>query len=194
MGSGLGLDISIGLTCGSTYQGVNNAWNAGLFLGTSAMTNFLNANGNFVVVSALGVFPGLDAPPVDRVAFIQRPFTDELPRCQRYYEKNFPYAVAPGPGVNVYSSSLFPQPAPASISTLIQLIPFKVRKRTTPTMTILNVNNASGLMRNQARGVDWASTALNACDEWGWQPYGTTPGSSAIGDTCAVNWIADARF
>lgn len=64
--------------------------------------------------------------------FISRPYTEELAMCQRYYEKSYlsPVAPASNSGYGRYMISKNP-----TDNVFYGTIPFKVTKRTTPTIT-----------------------------------------------------------
>jgi hypothetical protein len=88
--TGLGMDLSICLAAGSTFQGAAG-WSAGNFLATSSQTNFMATGGatfelfdvgHYVDVNAVGIAPTYEVPRFD----------DELRRCRRYW-KNLRAAV-----------------------------------------------------------------------------------------------------
>ena len=88
--TGLGMDLSICLAAGSTFQGAAG-WSAGNFLATSSQTNFMATGGatfelfdvgHYVDVNAVGIAPTYEVPRFD----------DDLRLCRRYW-KNLRAAV-----------------------------------------------------------------------------------------------------
>jgi len=68
----------------------------------------------------------------------------ELALCQRYYEKSYDLATAPGTAVN----STFVTPSATTTSYIYGFVPYKVTKRTTPTVLIWdNGGNANATTR-----------------------------------------------
>ena len=82
--TGIGMSLSITLACGSTYQGTTG-WQAGNFLGTSAVTNGMATGGNVFELYDVGLYlddstgiaPDWEAPDEAR----------ELAACKRYWQK-----------------------------------------------------------------------------------------------------------
>ncbi len=125
--------------------------------------------------------------------FERRIFSDELIRCQRFYEKSFDLSVQPAADVAAHSYT----------ETLLRrVIDFKVMKRTSPTLTFF-------------RGSGSGSAAGSTASQWAvfngsnWVP--ATPASLTVSQSaCTVsmtssasisssflvegNWVADGRF
>jgi len=66
-----------------------------------------------------------------------RSFGDELRRCQRYYEKSYPYTIVPG-AASYYSGSFTRRDGTASSVVRYYDVNYKVVKRTTPDITLYN--------------------------------------------------------
>ena len=66
-----------------------------------------------------------------------RSFSDELRRCQRYYEKSYPQGIAPGPS-SYFSNSYTCRDGTASSVVRYYPVNYKVVKRSTPNITIYN--------------------------------------------------------
>jgi hypothetical protein len=191
--AGIGLDFGLTFACGTTYQGANGVWSNGNFLGSAGTSNFFAASGNFIGVTGITLLPGNDGPAdYLSLANVQRPFADELIRCQRYYEKSFDYGVLPAAGTGPNANAIFPQIGAASAAPVQGNFWFKVTKRTQSTVTLYNPSNPGALAFNVSRGTNWVSTAINAVGPDAFQVYGQTPSSSAMGDTCGLHWTADA--
>jgi hypothetical protein len=134
------------------------------------------------------------------------PLAVELPILQRYYEHNFA-------GVNVFSPDGTPMPGNTShyyvITTKIgpggvagsQYIPFKVQKKSNPTITFYSSDSASS-PNNQWQGLlasSWitaGATAVARVSQAGFSAditFGTTLANGA-GYTAQGNWTADTGY
>jgi hypothetical protein len=92
----IGIGLRIGLAYGSTYTtGVtNNAWKAGSgFAGLLPTTtnNSATTTGAYVKLAGVQLEKGLNA-----TSFDYRPYATELVLCQRYFQKSYDQATAPG--------------------------------------------------------------------------------------------------
>ena len=122
--------------------------------------------------------------------FEHRSFAQELALCQRYFEKSFAQSVAPAQNhagqVGHYSL--------LNIGSKLRSanIPFKVVKRTTPTMTFFNPYAANANARIPFSSTDLANIAADTTgDNWfGFTSTDTTP--SPI--YCHVHWTASAEL
>lgn len=102
--NGIGLELSITLSCGTTLQTATlNAWTTGSDVATSAQVNFLGANG--ATFDMTGVQLELGSTATD---FEQPEYSSELAVCQRYYQNySGVFAlVATGNAANVNSKVL----------------------------------------------------------------------------------------
>lgn len=119
--TGIGVRLLWPLICGTTYQTTANAWQTGRYYATSSIQNSVGTNSN--VFKLWGVTMGL-GPTV--APYWPRSYGDELALCQRYYEvfggttNGFPRILTNNSGIGQYIG---------------MLIPFKIMKRATPTVT-----------------------------------------------------------
>jgi len=99
-------------------------------------------------------------------SFEHRRFGDELRRCMRYYEKTYPYGVAPG-GSNSYAGFINQTGSSNVSGTMVVPIQYGVEKRAAPTLTAYNSSNGNSgtwyVLRNGASGhnsvtIDQSST------------------------------------
>jgi hypothetical protein len=89
--TGRSLQVVWGLGVGSTYSGTAGAWASGdINSATGATTGVLGTLNATWYLTGVQLEVGEQATP-----FEHRSFGDELARCQRYYEKSYPYSVAP---------------------------------------------------------------------------------------------------
>lgn len=90
--AGSGLEIGICLAAGSGFQTTNaGQWTATAALATSSQVNFLASAGNTL---RLADFKYYEGNAVMQTRPIQ--FADTLARCQRFVQKSYNYADAPG--------------------------------------------------------------------------------------------------
>lgn len=89
-------------------------------------------------------------------SFEQRPWSNELTLCQRYFEKS--YSQADALGANTASGATYWWNAQTGSSAALQ-VPFKVSKRTTPTIAqYSSTGSAAGNIRNITGGADVTAT------------------------------------
>jgi hypothetical protein len=93
--TGIGLQLTITLAAGTTFQGTAGSWQGSNLLTTSSQTNFMGTAsatfelfdvGLYVDPLAIGVAPPFEVPD----------FADELLRCHRYFRKEVIYKLAGG--------------------------------------------------------------------------------------------------
>lgn len=133
-----------------------------------------------------------------------RPYIDELEACQRYFESTFPDGVAPqnGPnGTTFYDggtdkSGYFSVYAyQISLGQIGSYHPFRIKKRTVPTMT--GYGNSSGQWKYWQTGGGSAWTAMNSGlgnpSSGGWTGTVNASGSSDQG-VITGHFTADAEL
>ena len=79
--NGDGLQLSFGLTWGSTYHGTSNTWSASPHYSTSNQVNWMDSTSNNFYLTGIQLELGSNATP-----FEHRSYADELVRCHRYYQ------------------------------------------------------------------------------------------------------------
>lgn len=115
-----------------------------------------------------------------------RPTSVELSLCERYYEKSYQLADAPGTST---TTGAFLQRAPGiNVSWSAN---FKTRKRTTPTCTIYSTTGASGNMRDLSTNVD-----LTAQSTFPGESNFTIDNnaSSTDGRLYGAHWVAESEL
>lgn len=122
-------------------------------------------------------------------------FSEELWRCQRYFEKSFLYSVAPAQNVGSESGAVTWQGFRAG--TVLQYAGrhhFANHKRIVPTMTFYNPRAADSQVRNITQNQNTSATGSNAIGEENFEVFCTGSASSAIADIYAVHWTANAEL
>lgn len=115
-----------------------------------------------------------------------RSFAEELLLCQRYYEKSYDMATAPGTATTTGAIAF-----KAHTTGHIQGLPFKVQKRTAPVMTFYNPNSgASGTWRDVGGSTDKTATA----DLTGESNCRVTLTSSVDGNSMLGHYVASAEL
>lgn len=189
--NGTGVVLFVSLACGSTFQGTSGQWNNGDLFGVSGQVNLADANSNYFAIADVRLVAGTNASRVNSGSF-----QEQLAKCQRYYEKSFPYATAPTNNGGNSGMAEFPQTAGASINMVFGTIPYKVTKRTNPTVTLYNptAGNA-GQVRNFSVGADCTlSSVQGSSNDSAFSVSGTTSAGSGASNTNAFHWVSDARL
>jgi hypothetical protein len=158
--------------------------------GTPAGGTDLNIEFNTGTLSLVQFEPGAIATPFER-----RPFGDELVLCQRYFEKSYNIDVAPGTASTGYSA--FSSSGSAGGLTTAYLdtwLPFKVTKRSTPTMAAWDEANNSGTCTRVNPGVLGTSGQNLAFGSSGVASLSVSSVSGANAGRFLFNWTASAEL
>lgn len=95
-GNGIGLGINIGAVNNGTFNTATiNAWQNSVYLAANAATQWQATPGTYIAVTDLQLEQGMDTE------FERIPYSDQLARCQRYYEV-VPGTVNAGQGIYVW--------------------------------------------------------------------------------------------
>jgi hypothetical protein len=124
-GSAQACTLTFCFAAGSTFQGTNNAWQAGNFCGTSSTTNFFTTINNQVLITGVTLVPGSEGPSAAHSSFNMRTYGEELPLCQRYYQQFF------------FPSLLIQSGYTTAASVVYLGIVYPVEMRVAPTGTIV---------------------------------------------------------
>ena len=141
--NGRGIQLSFCLGSGTTRQGTVDTWNTSEIHCTSNQTNLFASTSNEWYVTGVQFEVGEKATP-----FEHRSYSDELARCQRYFEKSYNQGTVPGTGAGSFVGAY--QSRDGTASTVVRYYPviYKVTKRANPTVVIYNPHTAaSGSMR-----------------------------------------------
>lgn len=167
---------------------------------TATLTTTNSGGAPFVAVGFNDFAPTVSTIYIDSVMltygagsapFIPTEYGVELRQCQRFYEKSYRVETVPGTSEGTYLESMSGgQTGTTRIYT--HMIPFKVEKRTQPTMTFWSSNGTSNK-------VDWTSVTgavTNRTAELGF----TTRRGFGMVNTAALEywaifaWVADAEI
>jgi len=125
--TGIGLTAQFGLGIGSTFSGTAGAWVGSQIMSTTGATSLIGTNGATFYITGVQLEKGSTA-----TSFDYRPYGTELALCQRYFE------VIGG------LTNGFPLFTGYGTSNVDVPIPYKVEKRTTPTLLFLGVWTLGG--------------------------------------------------
>jgi hypothetical protein len=138
--NGAGIYMWIGLGVGSTYSGTAGAWASSNYSGATGATSVVGTNGATFYITGVQLEKGSTA-----TSFDYRPYGTELQLCQRYFETSYDYGTAVGTVTNAGCIAVICYNTSANRPFLN--CPFKVTKRTTPTVTPYNpYTGGSGTM------------------------------------------------
>jgi len=121
-----GLLLGFSVAAGTSRQAAANAWIASSFLAASGTTNGVAATSDTFQITGLVVLPGIYTPSAAQSPFIMRPYDPELLTCQRYFDSGMIMMQVPTNG------------------SMIQSIPWHVRMRAVPTVTLAVLDPGSG--------------------------------------------------
>ena len=184
-GNGVALYVRFDLGTGATYRGPAGAW---------ASANYIGANGTVQSVATNGATYGLTGVKLE-IGSIATPFNRQslaksMADCQRYYEKSYDLATAPGTITTNGGSFIYTAlPAPASGGTTVK---YSVTKRATPTVTFYSgLTGSFNAIFDQGSNVDVAPTLLSPGQQgFGWYAASSTQ----AGINFLAHWIADAEL
>lgn len=131
----VGVTALIGSCVGTTYRtGTTGSWISGNIFGSSSAVNWMATNGATLRIAMLSITKGTQGfgPKGFQRAGIS--YEEELLLCQRYYEKSYEVNTLPGTPFGVEGGQGFIITF-CSTNTLRGSYPYKVPKRTTPTLT-----------------------------------------------------------
>ena len=180
--NGTALNAVFCLAAGSNYQTTPNAWQNGDFSATSNQVNSCDNAANNFRLCGVQLEEGSVSTP-----FEQRSIQQQLELCQRYYEKSYDLGTFPGTASNTngYISS-------RAASTDIDIsVPFKVKKRTVPTVTNYNpLTGSAGEARNDSAGSNVALGAFFI----GESGYNIARGALSNAQKLSWHFVADCEL
>jgi hypothetical protein len=150
--SSAGMMFSIGANNEDTYRtATTGSWLAGLFMTSTASTQWAKTLNNFINVTEVQLEEGSVATPFER-----RPIGVELALCERYCEKSYDVDVVPGTGLANGWLTL----ASPTAATACGGFNFKTKKRAVPTIVIYQgVSGAAGSVYRESVGTTVGVTA-----------------------------------
>ena len=150
-----GIRVCFSLASNTGYNGTANSWGGAWYNGATGQTNILATNGATWYVTGVQLEVGSAATSFARATGA---FAGELAACQRYYEKSYDLATAPGTSATVGQMVVFG--ASVANGDSYQNVQFKVAKRNAPSVTVYSYNGTSGRSANSS-GTDYGADSAN---------------------------------
>lgn len=189
--NGIGVAIHFNLATGSNFTSAfPDTWNADARFSSVDQVNVMDNTANFFRITGIKLELGSIATPIQYV-----PFEEELQRCMRYFQKSFDYATAPAQNAGLGTGEYRFNPAVAGAVSTTYAIPLQTALRTAVlTVTPYNPAAANVQVRNLTDAADFTATASGGGGQK--QILITTTGTAgtALGESLAVHWTADAEL
>ncbi|WP_156517891.1 hypothetical protein [Achromobacter ruhlandii] len=187
--NGIGLNVIFDLGSGANSEGALNTWLSTEATRTTGSVQILATNNATWEISNVQLEFGSASTP-----FVDRSISDELTRCQRFYEKSYLQGDTPG-AVTLQGAHQ------SIISTTFVLggpsVYFKVSKRSAPTVSIYapsNLNAGASVSEYEPNGVLFALRAVNAINIGSTSFSITGTGTLVAGNYITANWVANAEL
>ena len=176
LGYALGICLAVGTTLTAP---ANDVWQNGNFVGAVGQSNFGATAGATFDVAFVQHEPG----PLC-TTFIDKPFSQNLDECLRYYQKSYSYGTAAG---TVIGAGAIDSVVPGTQQPWLP-ISFKRIMAKVPTVTPYSPGNgAANTIRDGTAGADKAITGVNAIGDAGF-------GGCTVATPNASSWIASVHY
>jgi hypothetical protein len=138
--TGKGVEVHFNMGSGSNLLGTAGAWASAWRTGVTGSVALVGTSGATMYLTGVQLEKGSVATSFDYL-----PFGTELALCQRYYEKSYNLSVVPASATNIGQHLSF---ANYGVTTTNYIgcgaVPFKVNKRTVPTIAVWDSLGNSG--------------------------------------------------
>jgi len=183
----IGYQLRICLGCGSTYQAPSTGWQNGNFLAPAGVTNFLSlASGKNFILGFVQHEPGPNC-----TALIDKPFSQNLDECLRYFQKTYDYASAIGTG----TSNGCVLGADAAVSAVIQGLKFPKIMAKPPSMTAYNhQTGAANSIYDTNGGVARTVTGFGSVGTGAFNTVVATGIVASPSNFCYIHYTADTGW
>jgi len=198
--NGAGFYVRFSIGAGSSVTGTAGSWSGTTYRSVTGQTSVVGTSGATFYITGVQLEKGSTA-----TSFDYRPYGTELALCQRYYEKSYAQGTVAGTGSTsgngggIVSSTLAGSTA-GNTGFLPLSIPFKVTKRTSPTLVSYDFDGTANAVRvYPADAKKTGVTAFaNLVDTGGFQ-FMSFDASSATSLTSFTNgmmfsWTASAEL
>jgi hypothetical protein len=186
--NGVGIYITWCLGTGTNFQGTPNQWQTNNVFGSSNQANFMSSDTNTFQLDRISVEPGNLVSP-----WTSRPIEEEIALCERYYQKTYNMAVAPGTATYLGLNQLTLGAAVANGTGFAQ-IGFRTRMRAAPTvLTYSPATGASPKCIDGTSSTDFAVT-YQYQSETGFEIVLNNGGTLTDGHIIVWQWTADAEL
>jgi hypothetical protein len=184
--------LGFSFVCGATYQTPSlNAWANGNYIGAAGQTNFLATANNLVCISGLFVCAGNEGPNATRSPYLQRPFEQEMTRCERYYEKSYGWDVVIGS--NTLSGAEAVMGYSAATIQWVRTIHYKTRKRSGGNPNVFGYSTGNSPRWTDATAGTDVTASFDSAVDTGFRTIASlTAGAGA--SVGYFHWVCDARL
>jgi hypothetical protein len=149
--NGIGVQVTWTLAAGSDFQGAVGSWNSANDFATSNQINACDNTANNFRLTGVQLEAGPEA-----TGFEYTYFPAALALCERYFEKSYDYATAPGTDTTAGAQSIWHISASSAEKLKDH---YKTRKRATPTVVLYSKTGAPGNVQNASDVADVAASA-----------------------------------
>jgi hypothetical protein len=179
--NGVGLTLDIGSYAATAGQAPTpNAWLASNYTTIAGTTNIMATAGNYIELTGVQLEKGTVA-----TGFEFRNYAQELALCQRYFQKSYSIATAPGTATESGNWAYYLPVAIGSTNNWIQSGPvLQVSMRTAPAIVLYN----------SAGNVTTAWNALDGSTATAWRYLNNTSGGSLGPAFLGYGWTASAEL
>lgn len=122
------------------------------------------------------------------------PLAVEQEIMERYFEKSFQAATVPAQNVGAATGESVGMAGKAGAAAEFIYVPFKTRKRASPTVSTFNPAATNGQIRDESAGADCSAGALSMLQETGTNITCTGNAGTAVGNLLGIHWSADAEL
>lgn len=192
-GNGIGISVQFNLGSGSTYSGTDGSWASSNYTAATGAISLAGTSGATFYITGVQLEPGV-VPTV----FENIPVGQELALCQRYHEKSGSLTVAEYTARPLDSFVTVSSTAIGN-SVIYARIPFKVTKRSAPSIVIYpetTPTNTSRASNDGAGDLSANSGVPNTVTTSGFGIQNGSGGTITTGGQLVifVNWIADSEL
>jgi Collagen triple helix repeat (20 copies) len=179
--------FQITLAAGTTFIApAANTWQAGNFMAAPGQSNFAASPVN----STFDIAFVQHEPGSVCSTLMDKPFTQNLDECLRYFQKSYAYPVAPGAVAGGGSAQFF---CTGSWSPYFY-IPFKKTLAKSPTLSGWSpVTGGGNLVRDITAGADKSVTSANYAQDSGFSGF-TVTSPNAANWICQLHYCADTGW
>lgn len=180
--NGCGISLTFALVAGSSFKTTANSWQTGNYVATLNQINACDSAANNFRLCSVQLESGSVATD-----FENRSLNREIALCQRYYEKSYDLATAPGSITSAGCHCYTNQNTQGNRTTSY----FKVAKRATPAVTSYSVSTGTaGKMRVASNATDTNCTVgdIGEC------AFTNAPSATTTLSELYYHWTANAEL